>query len=42
MQKIKIMEDVWRTYNLGDEFRDLYVVLAIDGTKSKEEFINLV
>jgi hypothetical protein len=36
------MEDAQRTYNHDDEFRDLYVGLGVDGTKSKEECINLV
>jgi hypothetical protein len=36
------MEDAQRTYNHDDEFGDLYVGLGVDGTKSKEEHINLV
>jgi len=30
------------TYNLDDEFGDLYVRLGVDGTKFKEECVNLV
>jgi hypothetical protein len=36
------MEHVQRAYNHDDEFRDLYVGLGVDGTKSKEEHIKLV
>jgi hypothetical protein len=36
------MEDVHRTYNPDDEFEDLYVGLGVNGTKSKEERMNLV
>jgi hypothetical protein len=43
MQKVKIMYNVERTYNLDDEkFEDLYVDLGTKGTKSKEEPMNLV
>jgi hypothetical protein len=42
MQKVKRMEDVHRTYNLDNEFKDLYVDLGDDGTESKEECLNLV
>jgi predicted RNase H-like nuclease (RuvC/YqgF family) len=42
VQKVKSMEDVQRTYSPDDEFRDLYVGLGVDGTKSKEECMNLV
>jgi hypothetical protein len=36
------MDDAQRTYNLDDEFRYLYVDLGVDGTKSREERMNLV
>jgi predicted RNase H-like nuclease (RuvC/YqgF family) len=36
------MEDAQRTYKPDDEFGDLYVSLGADGTKSKEECINLI
>jgi hypothetical protein len=36
------MEDVHRTCSLDDEFGDLYVDLGVDGTKSREERLNLV
>ena len=42
MQKVKSMEDVHRTCSLDDEFGDLYVDLGVDGTKSREERLNLV
>jgi hypothetical protein len=36
------MEDARRTYNIDDEFGDLYVFYGVDGTKSKEIHINMV
>jgi hypothetical protein len=42
VQKVKSMEDAQRTYSPDDEFGDLYVGLGVDGTKSKEECMNLV
>jgi hypothetical protein len=35
IQKVKSMEDAQRTYSTDDEFRELYVGLGADGTKSK-------
>ena len=42
MQKVKSMGYSWRTYSLDDEFLDLYVSLGVDGTKFKEDHMNLV
>ena len=42
MQKVKSMEDAQRNYSPDDDFGDFYVGLGVDGTKSKEECINLV
>jgi hypothetical protein len=36
------MDDAHKAYHHDDEFGDLYVGLGADGTKSKEEHINLV
>jgi hypothetical protein len=36
------MEDALRAFSHDDEFKDMYVGLGDDGTKSKEECINLV
>jgi hypothetical protein len=36
------MEYEWGTYILDDEFGDLYVYLGANGTKSKEECMNLI
>jgi hypothetical protein len=36
------MEDMQRNYSPDDEFIDFYVILGADGTKSKEEHMNLV
>jgi hypothetical protein len=34
------MEYTQRTYSPNDEFRDLYVGLGVDGTKSKEKHMS--
>ena len=42
MQKVKIIEDACRTYSSDDEFGVLYVFYGVDGSKYKENHINIV